>query len=93
MKAQARHVGVRELRNALSAHLRRVEAGATIVVTARGREVARLVPAAWPAGLVEMARRGEVTLPDRPRRRALRPAPYRAGEPLLSDIIIADRHR
>jgi len=37
-------VGVRELRQKASAILRRVEAGATLDVTSRGRTVARLVP-------------------------------------------------
>ena len=37
-------VGVRELRNNLSRYLDRVHGGAEIVVTAHGREVARIVP-------------------------------------------------
>ena len=93
MKAQGRQVGVRELKNSLSGYLRRVAAGETIVVTDRGREVARLVPAAWPTGLIDMARRGELIPPARARRRVRHPAPWRRGEPLLSDIVIADRHR
>lgn len=36
--------GIRELRNALSRYVRRVEAGERIAVTARGRVVAELVP-------------------------------------------------
>lgn len=43
---RARHtVGVRDLKNKLSEMLRRVRAGESIVVTDRGRAVARLVPA------------------------------------------------
>lgn len=38
-------VGVRELRQNLSVYLRRVEAGETLSVTARGRRVAVLAPA------------------------------------------------
>ena len=37
-------VGVRELRQNLSRHLRRVKAGESLVVTERGDEVALLVP-------------------------------------------------
>lgn len=37
-------VGVRELRQNLSQHLRRVKAGEPLAVTERGRVVARLVP-------------------------------------------------
>jgi prevent-host-death family protein len=38
-------IGVRQLRQHASEHLRRVEAGAVLEVTARGRAVALLVPA------------------------------------------------
>lgn len=38
------NVGVRELRDNLSRYLERVRAGAEIVVTDRGRAVARVVP-------------------------------------------------
>jgi prevent-host-death family protein len=41
----AERVGVRELRQNLSKYLDRVKAGDDLVVTERGREVARLVPA------------------------------------------------
>lgn len=41
-----RNVGVRELKTHLSEYLRQVKAGRTIVITERGREVGRLVPAA-----------------------------------------------
>jgi prevent-host-death family protein len=37
-------IGVRQLRQHASAHLRRVESGAVLEVTARGRAVALLVP-------------------------------------------------
>lgn len=37
-------VGVRELRQNLSVYLRKVKAGESLVVTERGREVARLTP-------------------------------------------------
>ncbi|ALA57966.1 type II toxin-antitoxin system Phd/YefM family antitoxin [Nitrospira moscoviensis] len=38
-------VGVRELKNGLSRYLKRVQGGEEIVVTERGRSVARLIPA------------------------------------------------
>ena len=38
-------IGVRQLRQRASEYLKRVEAGATVEVTARGRAVALLVPA------------------------------------------------
>jgi len=39
-------IGVRELRQNLSRYLERVKAGEALVVTERGREIARLVPSA-----------------------------------------------
>lgn len=45
----AASVGVRELRQSLSKYLDRVKAGEDLVVTERGREVARLVPASTDA--------------------------------------------
>lgn len=64
-------VGIRELKNRLSAYVRKVEAGDVIVVTDRGRIVAELVPpghAATPGihpGLLELARRDGLRLPTR----------------------------
>jgi prevent-host-death family protein len=66
-------VGIRELKNRLSAYVRKVEAGDVIIVTDRGRIVAELVPPGRGSlrpdihpGLVELARRGELRLPTRP---------------------------
>ncbi len=57
-------VGVRELRQHLSRHLDRVKEGATLVVTERGREVARLVPSgASAAGYSELAVRFGASVP------------------------------
>src|SRR5437660_10283704 len=62
-------VGIRELKNRLSEHLRRVRSGDTILVTDRGEVVAEIVPPGQgavdrsvPAGLLDLARRGLVTL-------------------------------
>src|SRR5947209_2827538 len=43
-RTMATTVGVRELRQNLSRYLDRVKAGEALVVTERGREIARLVP-------------------------------------------------
>ena len=66
-------VGIRELKNRLSAYIRRAEAGDVILVTDRGRVVAELVPPArdarlpdFPPGFIELARRGELRLPTSP---------------------------
>lgn len=44
-------IGIRELKGQLSSHIKEVREGATLVITDRGKPVARLVPAA--AGLAE----------------------------------------
>lgn len=57
-------VGVRELHDRLSEYLERVEAGGEVVVTRRGRPIARLsgLDAARP--LEELERRGLVRMPE-----------------------------
>ena len=59
-------VGVRELHDRLSEHLDRVEHGAEVVVTRRGKPVARLSGLAVQDLLDDLVRRGLVTLPERP---------------------------
>lgn len=44
-------IGIRELKGQLSSHIREVREGATLVITDRGKPVARLVPVA--SGLAE----------------------------------------
>jgi antitoxin (DNA-binding transcriptional repressor) of toxin-antitoxin stability system len=65
-------VGIRELKNHLSAYVRKVEAGDVVIVTDRGRIVAELRPPVEPTyrgihpGLLELARRDCLRLPTRP---------------------------
>ena len=40
--------GIRELKSQLSAYLRRVKAGETIVITERGKPIGRVVPMTHP---------------------------------------------
>ena len=57
-------VGVRELRQNLSKYLDRVKDGESLVVTERGREVARLIPTGANAGLyTDLAERFAATVP------------------------------
>jgi len=60
-------VGVRALHDRLSEHLERVEEGAEVVVTRRGRPIARLSAMGSADPLEDLVRRGLVTPPDRPR--------------------------
>jgi prevent-host-death family protein len=62
-------VGLRELKNRLSEHVRRVRAGHSLVVTDRGQVVAELLPPrsvvadrSGCRGLAELARRGSLSL-------------------------------
>jgi prevent-host-death family protein len=70
-------VGVRQLRQNLSRYLDEVKGGSTLVVTERGREVARLVPSGvGDSALARLAAERGATLPAgsltdvKPRRRA-----------------------
>jgi prevent-host-death family protein len=79
-------VGVRELKQNASAVLRRVAAGESLVVTDRGRPVARLSPIR-KGGLQELIDAGLVTMPtgrlsDAPPPIALKPGQMTAGEAL-----------
>lgn len=57
-------VGVRDLSNNLSRHLQRVKAGGEIVVTERGRPIARVIPIdASTDRLAELIAAGRVTPP------------------------------
>ena len=87
-------VGLRELKNNLSAYVRAARRGETVVVTDRGQAVARLVSLAEPSDtehpLAEMSRRGEVRLGKRmtPEEKAKFYA--RPGPPLLKGITSAE---
>jgi len=60
-------VGVRELHDRLSEYLERVEGGGEIVVTRRGRRIARLSGLDAERPLEELERRGLVRMPKAPR--------------------------
>ncbi len=55
-----REIGIRELRQHASRHLRDVEAGETLQVTDRGRPVARLVPIGPEGGLEDLMASGRL---------------------------------
>lgn len=60
-------VGVRELHDRLSEYLERVEAGGEVVVTRRGRRIARLSGLDAERPLEGLERRGLVRMPEGPR--------------------------
>jgi len=90
-------VAAKELKNRLGHYLRLVRAGATFVVTDRGRPVAELTPLAETLAadrehqaLTQAAAKGLITLPRRSKWRKFRPAKLKRGA-ALSDIVIEDR--
>ncbi len=87
-------VGVADLKSGLSAHLASVKAGEELLVTDRGRPLARIVPisgGAVPPNISELARRGLVKLPGhKPEKVA--PRVKDPGRQLLS-ALLEERHR
>jgi prevent-host-death family protein len=93
-------VGVRELKDRLGHYLRAVRQGATIVVTARGKPLARLVPvsspekATLPPELEErmwkLAAAGQLTWSSEPFQLP-EPVAINRGPGLLSDLVVEDR--
>jgi prevent-host-death family protein len=82
-------VGIRELRADLSRWVKRVRAGDEIVVTDRGKAVARLVPLEGERKFDRLIREGLIT-PAPNRRRRTVPKPIEGAGP-LSDIVLEDR--
>lgn len=85
--ALKREVGIRELHNQLSRYVNHVAAGGEVVVTMRGKPIARLAPIDAPDPFAELRRRGliqEATAewdPDE----AIRPRPTEPVAPLVSE--------
>ena len=88
-------VGIRELKNNLSRYLARVKRGQEVVVTERGKPIARLVKeppekSAARKGLDELVAKG-LLRPARKRRRRNIPSPLKVGGKPVSEMIIEDR--
>ena len=82
------NVGVRDLHDRLSEHLGRVEHGAEVLVTRRGRPVARISAVDAQEPLEALVRRGLVTAPARGRR-ARRPTVRASAS--VSDLVADER--
>jgi prevent-host-death family protein len=89
LHASGYEVGVRDLHDRLSEHLDHVQAGGEIVVTRRGRPIARLSAIDADDPLDELVRRGLVTKPTTSRRPA-RPRVKAKGN--VADLV-ADQRR
>jgi prevent-host-death family protein len=84
--------GIRELKEQLSAYIRRVKAGETIVITDRGRPVGRLVP--YSESLADrlelMQETGFINWSGRPLSTP-EPVVQNKSEQLVSDLLLEDR--
>ena len=93
-------IGVRELKNRLAHYLRAVREGHSIVVTKRGRPIARLVPFPQPGGtfmpagleskLWELNAQGLLTW-NGSAFQLPESAAVNRSESLLSDLVVKDR--
>jgi prevent-host-death family protein len=54
-------IGIRELKNATSEVITRVEHGEVVTVTRRGKEVAKLMPVGVPEGIARLIAEGRAT--------------------------------
>jgi prevent-host-death family protein len=81
-------VGVRELHDRLSEYLERVEQGAEVLVTRRGKPIARLSQVEGPRPLEDLDRRGLVQWPKRPRQPR---EPLAGAQGSVSDLVKEQR--
>lgn len=81
---------MRELHDQLSRYVRHVAEGGEVVVTMRGRRVARLSPIDEVDPLADLRARGLVQEPSRPKRRRSGSRRIKAGES-VSDLIAEQR--
>jgi prevent-host-death family protein len=82
-------VGIRELRNQLSKWVARVRKGEEVVITDRGKPVARLVPVGGESNFDRLVREGFIR-PPRSKRRT-RGMPRVKAKGSVSELVIEDR--
>jgi prevent-host-death family protein len=82
-----RTIGIRELRQHASRHLREVEAGETITVTDRGRPVAQLVPIRPLSGYDRLVAEGKLVPGNGGNLADIEPVEPTPGIPLPSEIL------
>jgi prevent-host-death family protein len=90
-----REVGVRELHDQLSRYVRHAAEGGEVIVTMRGRPVARLTPLPSVDPLASLRARGLIREPTRPKVGVedLRPIRLEGPGPSASDYVIDQRRR
>jgi prevent-host-death family protein len=77
-------VGIRELHDRLSEYLEKVENGTEVLVTRRGKPVARLSQVDGPRPFEELEQRGLVRWPTKSRRRR---EPLTGAKASVSDLV------
>jgi prevent-host-death family protein len=83
-------VGIRELHDQLSRYVHHVEEGGEVVVTMRGRRVARLSPVDKRDPLADLRMRGLVREPTQPKRSSAERQQLLSLEP-VSDLVAEQR--
>jgi prevent-host-death family protein len=85
-------VGTRELKNRLSAYLRRVKAGETVIITDRGKPVGKIMPiqADLTDLLKQLAEAGIIEWNGQPAP-PYQPTAVNQSKQLLSDLVTEDR--
>ncbi|MCJ7620801.1 MAG: type II toxin-antitoxin system prevent-host-death family antitoxin [Anaerolineae bacterium] len=85
-------VGVRELKARLSAYLRQVKGGATLVITEHGKPIGRIVPLrpSVQGRLEELAQAGLLTWSGRGLS-ARQPVARTSGPRTVADVLLEDR--
>jgi prevent-host-death family protein len=88
-----REVGVRELHDQLSRYVRHAAEGGEVIVTMRGKPVARLSPLPSADPFATLRARGLIREPTRPRTRIedWEPIELEGEGPTLSEIVIQMR--
>lgn len=86
-------VGIRELRSRLSAYLRRIKAGETVLITDRGKPVGRIVPVeeSREEALRRLEQSGALAWSGRKLSSHRRPLPEVRGDRMISDLLLEDR--
>jgi prevent-host-death family protein len=82
------HVGVRELRDHLSRWLEKVKQGEEVIVTERGRPVAKIASVDLPSQYQRLIDAGLIEPSEKPKRKSIKPV---TGQGTVSDLL--DRWR
>lgn len=84
--------GIRDLKAHLSAYLRQVEAGQTVVITKRGKPIGRIVPVtqSTEAQLDTLSQAGLIAW-NKQKLTPLAPVAQARGERTVADLLLEDR--